>query len=92
MVVEGVGVFLPQDDALKVVGQLPGLRQLRAVGCAALTDLALHQLSALQGLVQLDLGCNAHITDAGIAALATMQGAVVAWPILLPYSIEHLVK
>ncbi|KAK9903539.1 hypothetical protein WJX75_008223 [Coccomyxa subellipsoidea] len=65
---------LLQDDALKVVGRLPGLRQLRAVGCAALTDSALRQLSALQGLVQLDLGCNAHITDAGIAALATMQG------------------
>ncbi|EIE23088.1 RNI-like protein [Coccomyxa subellipsoidea C-169] len=65
---------LLQDDALKVVGQLPGLRQLRAVGCTALTDAALHKLAALQDLVQLDLGCNALITDAGIAALANMQG------------------
>ncbi len=66
--------LLVQDDALKVVGQLPGLRQLRAVGCTALTDAAVHKLAALQDLVQLDLGCNALITDAGIAALANMQG------------------
>lgn len=66
--------MLLQDDALKVVAQLGGLRQLRAVGCASLTDAALQHLAGLQGLLQLDLGCNARITDIGISALAGMRG------------------
>ena len=57
-----------------MVAQLGGLRQLRAVGCASLTDAALQHLAGLQGLLQLDLGCNARITDTGISALAGMQG------------------
>lgn len=68
-------VALLQDEALQVVAHLGSLRQLRAVGCAALTDGALRHLAASPGLVQIDLGCNPHITDEGLIALAAITGA-----------------